>query len=178
VKVEVNLHRDDLAALQKHLIPAPRRPGLPGYAIVAVVFACMVMFLAPLFVVPFITSGADSEWFLLTAAMGWLSGALAVGTYKQVLVARQRNKFEERLKRLEKGPEVSIAPEGVTVRGKTFHAFYDWLYFPELVQTGDHLFLLMGGDEALIVPRQSFTTDQDFIHLAELCRGYFDRAGA
>jgi YcxB-like protein len=69
-----------------------------------------------------------------------------------------------------------ITPEALSIQGPDFQTINQWRRFTEAGQTGDHLFLLIGKFEAVVIPRHAFAADQEFIHFTELCRRYFDLA--
>jgi hypothetical protein len=119
------------------------------------------------------------NWVLAAFGIGAFSGGGVVWCFKRVLVYSQRVLFKEAIQRFKQGPwTVRIAPEGVTIDTPTSRSFCTWHNFPEIVQTGNHLFLFTGSYAGYVVPRVCFATDQDFLDFGELCRSYFDDAPA
>ena len=123
---------------------------------------------------------------LVALARNWMQfglGMLLGGALWQVLLGRI-NAGNERLTRrsvaalvarFANGPRLmQLGPEGIVVEDAYIRQFCHWRAVIEVVQTGNHVFLMVAPNQAHIVPRHAFAGDAEFLAFARQCREYFE----
>jgi hypothetical protein len=64
---------------------------------------------------------------------------------------------------------LSITPQGILTANDVGETRSDWRRIQEVVETENHLFLYIGSDEALVIPRRAFAKDnlwKEFVNTA------------
>lgn len=90
----------------------------------------------------------------------------------------QRWQMTKTVKQFASSPwTIAISPDGVTVHHTALsRTFNQWLHYQEVVQTEDHIFLVLGANLATPIPRHCFADKQAFVEFGEHCCNYFDDA--
>jgi hypothetical protein len=98
--------------------------------------------------------------------------------YWRRIIAEQVKRFVKRPenKRMLGWHSCSIGPEGVTATTKDTKTLILWSGVNDIVSTSDHLFMYVTKQNAIIVPRQPFASEQDFRRFAAAAQQFRNSA--
>jgi hypothetical protein len=109
--------------------------------------------------------------WLLAFLLGMLSGLLLLLAMARLTQRRQRQRWatDKRYAALFQQRRLTISPEGVRVVSPTTESFTRWPGFCQIGSTDEHAFFFITPENAIVVPRRAFATDEaydDFVNLA------------
>jgi len=71
--------------------------------------------------------------------------------------------------------KLTVTDEGMVYKTPSGESNFKWDKLESLVNTGQHLFFMVHGLGAVIVPRRAFTTEMDFQQLLNLVKTHFTK---
>jgi hypothetical protein len=112
-------------------------------------------------------------------------GAAAVGfiavyfSYPYFSRKRALNRLVKKSTQVLKGgsskQKLTVTDQGMVYRTSSGESDFKWDKLESLVNTGQHLFFMVHGFGAVIVPRRAFTTEMDFQQLLNLVKTHFTK---
>ena len=169
MEVQVSLRREDLVAFHRTQLVRGLDLAWACGAVGVVLVLLVTLYFATDEIDPLVLGvGIVIGLVALFGASVWLRGCAAIV---------EEEVWQDVLDRFREGPwKITITPAGVGVAGRTFRNFHHWAHCRKLVQTEQHLFLILTPPSPTIIPKRAFASDQAFRDFAERCQAYFDDA--